>query len=86
MNDPKSVVYMDEAPEDNDLWGWTGPGWYFLIDGGIEIDGPFQSEPDAWAALEAERAAREDYYQSLDGPEEDWDVEIDEEEEDGPWL
>ena len=46
----ESVVLLTTAPEDADLAGWDGPGWYFW-DEAYQLHGPFGSKGEANSAL-----------------------------------
>lgn len=65
------VVLIEERPEDADLTGWTGPGWYWVTPWDLLMTGPFGSEAEALADLEA----YEEYMNDLDDsdyPEDGW--------------
>lgn len=52
-NGPKhaeSVCYLAKPPEDADLSGWDGPGWYFW-DEAYQLHGPFGAKEEANGAL-----------------------------------
>lgn len=39
------VRQITEKPEDADLWGWRGPGWYFFDpETRVQIEGPYATE------------------------------------------
>lgn len=44
------VVCMQDEPEDADIIGWDGPGWYFR-DEAYQVHGPFGTKQEASAAL-----------------------------------
>lgn len=46
MNNP-SIVELLDRPEDPDVWGWSGPGWYVSDYSGTDLSGPFSSEHEA---------------------------------------
>lgn len=46
----ESVTEITERPEDADLMGWVGPGWYFW-DEAYQLHGPFETEKETSAAL-----------------------------------
>lgn len=82
MTNPR-VMRLDERPEDEDVYGWDGPGWYYAMSH-CDIDGPFDSEEQAFAALEQETKDREAYYESLDVPEYDYEGDWTEDDENAP--
>lgn len=65
------IIEILDRPEDGDLWGWDGPGFYFSWEG-LDLTGPFKTYEEAAEALASEQAAYNDYLDSLNGPENDW--------------
>lgn len=46
----ESVCEIKEEPEDSDISGWVGPGWYFW-DEAYQLHGPHETEKEASVAL-----------------------------------
>jgi hypothetical protein len=44
------VVCIETEPEDADLSGWDGPGWYFW-DEAYQLHGPFGTKEEASSAF-----------------------------------
>jgi hypothetical protein len=68
------IEEVNEEPEDADLWGWSGPGWYWI--GVTDMTGPFATQEDAladWQSYEDFLAAQ--YAADGDVP---WDGSSDE--------
>lgn len=63
MSTAKVREFLDR-PENDEPFGWNGPGWYYFFSEGDDIEGPFQTEQAAMEALE-------DFYRQLD----EWLVE-----------
>lgn len=51
MSHPNVKQFLDR-PEEDDPYGWNGPGWYFYDVTGTSIEGPFTSEDKATECIE----------------------------------
>ena len=45
------LQYIDEPGPDGDLWGWSGPGWYFWDEAQTMAYGPYSERSTAYLAL-----------------------------------
>lgn len=50
MSTAKVKEFLDR-PENDEPYGWNGPGWYFYFSEGDDIEGPFESKQAAEDAL-----------------------------------